>query len=77
MNDSYLMVHYGELSTKGDNKKIFIRCLYQNIRRALKKFEVETIYTRDHIYIYLLKDNLDEVIARLQDVSVIQKISLV
>lgn len=77
MNDSYLMVHYGELSTKGDNKKIFIRCLYQNIRRALKKFEVETRYTRDHIYIYLLKDNLDEVIARLQDVSGIQKISLV
>lgn len=77
MNDSYLMVHYGELSTKGDNRRLFIRCLHQNIRRALKKYEVETKSTRDHIYIYLVKDNLDEVVSRLQDISGIQKISLV
>lgn len=75
--NNYLMIHYGELSTKGNNKKEFIRCLNTNVKRALKKYEVETKSTRDHIYVYLYKNNIDEVISRLQEISGIQKISLV
>ncbi len=75
--NNYLMIHYGELSTKGNNRKEFIRCLNVNVKRALKKYEVETKPTRDHIYVYLHKNNIDEVISTLQEISGIQKISLV
>ena len=36
MNVSHLLLHYGELSTKGLNKKAFIQRLVQNVNRALK-----------------------------------------
>ncbi len=74
----YIMVRFGELSTKGKNKKDFIRILHNNIKNALKDFpsiEVESRY--DHIYVHLNDTEYVEVIERLQDISGIQGLSLV
>ena len=72
-----LLVHYGELSTKGSNRKEFIRCLVHNVRVALKAFPVEIKGNRDYILIGLGDQKPEPVIARLQEVSGIQRISLI
>ena len=37
MDYSYIVIRYGEIGTKGKNKKDFIKCLYNNIKNSLKK----------------------------------------
>jgi len=40
MEYSEIMVRYGELSTKGKNKKDFIKQLGQNVRKALSSLMI-------------------------------------
>ena len=78
MNYDHLMIHYGELSTKGDNKKAFIRELGKNIRHALKGFPTLSFrHDHDHTYVVLNGEDPKPIIEALQEVSGIQKISLV
>ena len=72
-----LMIHYGELSTKGMNKKAFINTLYQNVKHALKSFGVGVSYTHDFILVKLDDASYEPVLARIQEIPGIQKISLV
>ena len=72
-----VMIHFGELSTKGENRKVFIAQLLHNVRLALKKFDVPIHGDRDHIYVSLLDRSPEEILRRLQDVSGIQRLSLV
>ena len=74
----HIMIRFGELSTKGKNKKDFIRTLAENVKNALKDWPDLSFETRyDHIYVGL--NNLDyrPIIERLQDVSGIHALSLV
>ena len=71
-----IMVRFGELSTKGKNKRDFILKLASNLKHALKeyktlKFEVQM----DHIYIILNDEDQDLVLERIADVSGIQSYS--
>lgn len=78
MKCDYIMIHYGELSTKGDNKKVFIARLARNIRHAIKDFpSAITTSDRDHAFVSIGKEDPEALIARLQDVSGIHKMSLV
>ena len=78
MNYDRIMVRFGELSTKGKNKKDFIRLLGQNIRRALKSYkEVEVEVRFDHIYVILNGVDYKEILNVLEDISGIQSLSLV
>ena len=75
---NYLMIRFGELSTKGKNKKDFIRQLSRNISSVLKDFpntEIETKY--DHIYVKLNDEKYEDILKTLQEVSGIHSISLV
>ena len=50
----YILVRFGELSTKGKNKKDFIKRLTVNMQRALEGFPDLTFErSRDHVYIHL------------------------
>lgn len=74
----HIMIRFGELSTKGKNKKDFIRTLYLNIKSALKDWPLLNYEIRhDHIYVGLNETPFKEVIGRLQDVSGIYALSLV
>ena len=74
----HIMVRFGELSTKGKNKKDFIRVLADNIRHALKSFEaLEIIVKYDHIYIALHGIDYLPIMERLQEISGIYSLSLV
>ena len=78
MKYDHIMVRFGELSTKGKNKKEFIRILARNIKNALRDFSnLEFIVRLDHIYIKLNENNPDEIIQILQGISGIHALSLV
>ena len=74
----HIMIRFGELSTKGKNKKDFIRILAENVKNALKDWPDLSFETRfDHIYVGLNNVPYQPVIERLQDVSGIHALSLV
>ena len=78
INYSHIMVRFGELSTKGKNKKDFIRILAENIKRGLKEYENLSYEIRyDHIYIALNDTPYNPVISVLKDISGIRSVSLV
>ena len=78
MKGKCYLIRYGELGTKGDNRKVFINKLSKNIRSSLKGFPgLEIISDRDHTYVYLNDEDPEAVLALLQDISGIQRISLV
>ena len=78
INYDHIMVRFGELNTKGKNKKDFIRTLGINIKNALKEFAKLSIEVRyDHIYVGLNETPYQEVLEKLQEVSGIHALSLV
>ena len=56
-----ILIKYGELTTKKDNRKVFINILYNNIKKALINYTVNIIKTRDRMYIET-EENIDEVV---------------
>lgn len=67
------MVRYGELSTKGKNRKTFIMQLAQNVKRALADFPALKIHAdRDRMHILLNGEDSEEVIPKLSKVFGIQ-----
>lgn len=54
MEYKYIMIRYGEIGTKGKNKKQFISCLYNNIKNALKQIKQVRVYNKyDRLYVAL------------------------
>ena len=73
----YILVRYGELSTKGKNRKDFIHLLLENTREALLDFSALTYEkTYDRLYIRLNGENGEEVAEKLQCVFGISSFSL-
>lgn len=71
-----VMIHFGELYTKGKNRRDFILQLTQNIKEVSAPFKVHIETRHDHIYIKNIQENnLQEIIKRLQNVSGIHAIS--
>ncbi len=65
----YILVRYGELSTKGKNRLSFINQLKRNIKEALFQFSALTYQeTYDRLYITLNGENPADVSALLQNV---------
>lgn len=76
MQVSEVMIRYGELSTKGKNKKYFINRLGDNVKDALNGFDkVKVKWQRDRMHVELNEENSEKVIRRLQDVFGIQTMS--
>lgn len=56
-----ILIRYGELSTKGKNRKDFIKRLELNLKNALRNYPNLTYQrTFDRIYIKLTDENPDE-----------------
>lgn len=71
-----ILIRYGELSTKGKNRKDFISRLTQNVRNALSDYEALSYQkTFDRLYIYLNGTDETEVLERLKKVFGIQSFS--
>ena len=71
-----LMIHFGELYTKGKNRRDFIRRLRDNISETLRPYKVQIETKHDHIYISKFNvTDLPSIIKRLQNTSGIHAIS--
>ncbi|WP_341779625.1 tRNA uracil 4-sulfurtransferase ThiI [Levilactobacillus sp. HBUAS70063] len=76
MEYSEIMVRYGELSTKGKNKKDFIKQLGQNVRKALSTFDdIEVKAQHDRLHVTLNGADSDAVMNRLKGVFGIENFS--
>lgn len=76
LNYSEIMVRYGELSTKGKNRKGFIMQLAQNVRSTLQEFPMIKIKAdRDRMHLLLNGADSQAVIEKLQKVFGIQNFS--
>lgn len=75
-----IMVRFGELSTKGKNKRDFINILARNIKNSLKEYKLEYIVRHDHIYIditHIEEDDSFKIYDILKDISGIHSFSIV
>ena len=73
----YILIRFGELSTKGKNKKDFIKRLALNMKRALQDYpELTFEQTRDHIYVHLHGTDPQKIIPVLQKVFGINSFAL-
>ena len=76
MQYTEIMVRYGELSTKGKNRKDFIYRLGMNVRSVLKDLsEVEVKAQRDRLHVQLNGADANEVMNRLSMVFGIENFS--
>ena len=76
MNYDQILIRYGELSTKGKNRRNFVDKLRRNVKRALKPFkEIEIVSTRDRMYIVLNGVDFQDVSERLRTIFGIQSFS--
>ncbi len=72
----YILVRYGELTTKGKNKNEFIKMLANNMKLALSNYpDLVFERTRDHIYIHLNGTNPDEITPTLKNIFGIRSFS--
>lgn len=70
------MIHFGELYTKGKNRRSFINRLRDNISHALKPYHAQIETKHDHIYISGFDEsNLANVAQTLENISGIHAIS--
>ena len=76
MNYDQILIRYGELSTKGKNRRNFVDKLRRNVKRSLKPFkEVEILTTRDRMYIELNGVDYQVVAQRIRTIFGIQSFS--
>ena len=78
MKYSHLLLHFGELSTKGINKKAFITRFMQSLRRLGKKEFPECTITSDYAHAYIkLEENSDfsHILSFVQELPGIQRIT--
>lgn len=77
MEYNTIIVRFGEMSTKGKNKRDFIASLARSIRHTLKDDEdkYEMIIRHDHIYLNL-KEHIEDLENKLKDISGMYSFSL-
>lgn len=68
-----ILIKYGELTTKKDNRKLFINILYNNIKKALEDYDVKIIKNRVRMFIET-DDNIDEIVNILKNIFGIHSI---
>lgn len=73
----HILIRYGELSTKGKNKKDFINRLYHNLKNALRSFENITLEkTHDRMYVILHGEDPTPICEKIKMVFGISSFSL-
>ena len=72
--EKMLLIKYGELTTKKDNRNFFIKTLYNNINNKLKEFGIKIEKTLSRMYIIYNEENEQQIIEALQQVFGIHSI---
>ena len=70
--EKLILIKYGELTTKKDNRKLFINKLENNIKSLLKNYDIKI--KKDRVRMYIVTSKVDEVSEKF--VSLIYKSNL-
>jgi len=62
-----ILIKYGELTTKKNNRNLFINLLYENIKNKLKDYNVKIVKNRVRMFIET-EDNIDEIVDILSNI---------
>ncbi len=57
-----ILIKYGELTTKKDNRKFFINTLYNNLLDKLSNLNIEIIKEHSRMYIEFYEEDIDKII---------------
>ncbi|QHZ48058.1 tRNA uracil 4-sulfurtransferase ThiI [Bacillus sp. NSP9.1] len=77
MKYDYILIRFGEISTKGKNRRLFVDRLKRNMKMVLRDFKnIRYESTRDRMTLMLNGEDAEPVIARLKHVFGIQSFSL-
>ena len=68
-----ILIKYGELTTKGANRNLFINILYNNIKKSLENYNVRIIKNRVRMFIET-EENIDEIVNILKNIFGIHSI---
>jgi len=69
-----LLIKYGELTTKKDNRNFFIKTLEENIKNKLKNYDIKIIRNQSRMYIEVHNNDTDIVISKLEKIFGIHRI---
>ena len=72
-----ILIKYGELTTKKDNRKEFINTLSKNINEKIKNYDAKIIKDRSRMYITFKKEYKNEIIKILQNTFGIHAFNIV
>ena len=65
--DNVILIKYGELTTKKDNRKEFINILYNNLYEKLKQYDVKIVKEYARMYIYFNSYDKDDILNVLKN----------
>ena len=71
-----VLIKYGELTTKKDNRNFFINSLKKNIFSKLSNFEFDIIDDYYRMFIIPRNDDIEDIVIKLQDIFGIHAISI-
>ncbi len=69
-----ILIKYGELTTKKNNRNFFIKILEKNIREKLKNYSFEIVKDYYRMFIYTSEDNINSFVAILSKIFGIYEI---
>lgn len=69
-----LLIKYGELTTKKDNRKLFINALYDNITKSLKNFHYKIVKNRVRMFIEIDEIDIEIILSKLKKIFGIHSI---
>lgn len=69
-----LLIKYGELTTKKDNRNLFINLLYDNITKSLKNFHYKIVKNRVRMFIEIDETDIEIILSKLKKIFGIHSI---
>ena len=72
-----ILIKYGELTTKGDNRKVFINTLQENIAKKIKDYDAKIIKEYSRMYIEYKDTNKKQIIDVLKNTFGIHAFNIV
>ena len=72
--DKIILIKYGELTTKGDNRNLFISKIYEQMRELLEGYDVKIIKNRVRMFIEVNDKEIDDVVNIVKNIFGIHSI---
>ncbi len=72
--EKIILIKYGELTTKGDNRSLFISKIYETMKELLKNYNVKIIKNRVRMFIEVNDEDIDEVVNIIKNIFGIHRI---